>query len=113
MRPLLAAKVDTLVLGCTHYPLIKPLLSRVLGSTVRLIDSAEETAAEVVRRLAAGGLAAPQPQRVTMEIFIQLGAVFERQKRFAEAERMFREVLAMDAANTRAWEELHDLGARF
>jgi glutamate racemase len=70
LEPLLAADVDVLVLGCTHYPLVKPLLSRVLGPTVRLIDSAEETAAEVVRQLAAGGLAASQPQRVTHEFVV-------------------------------------------
>jgi glutamate racemase len=70
LEPLLAADGDVLVLGCTHYPLVKPLLSRVLGPTVRLIDSAEETAAEVVRRLAAGGLAAADPQRVTHEFVV-------------------------------------------
>ncbi len=70
LEPLLAADVDVLVLGCTHYPLIKPLLGRVLGPTVRLIDSAQETAAEVVRRLAAGGLAVSDPQRVTHEFVV-------------------------------------------
>ena len=47
-----AANVDTLVLGCTHYPLLKPLIAEVLGPDVRLIDSAEETAAETKRVLA-------------------------------------------------------------
>ena len=42
---------DTLVLGCTHYPLLKPLLQRVMGPDVRLIDSGEETAAAVARVL--------------------------------------------------------------
>ena len=70
LEPLLAADVDVLVLGCTHYPLIKPLLGRVLGPTVRLIDSAQETAAEVVRRLAAGGLAVSDPQCVTHEFVV-------------------------------------------
>jgi len=70
LEPLLAADVDVLVLGCTHYPLVKPLLSRVLGPTVRLIDSAEETAAEVVRRLATGGLAVSDPLRVTHEFVV-------------------------------------------
>ena len=70
LEPLLAADVDVLVLGCTHYPLLKPLLSRVLGPTVRLIDSAEETAAEVVRQLAAGGLATSDDSRVTHEFVV-------------------------------------------
>lgn len=44
LRPLQEAGVDVLVLGCTHYPLLKPLLQRVMGPNVTLIDSAEETA---------------------------------------------------------------------
>jgi glutamate racemase len=41
LRPVLAEQVDTLVLGCTHYPLLKGLLQDVAGPEVRLIDSAE------------------------------------------------------------------------
>jgi glutamate racemase len=59
LEPLLREHVDTLVLGCTHYPLLKPLLSDVLGPEVRLIDSAEETAAETARVLEERCLAAP------------------------------------------------------
>lgn len=58
LDPLRAAKVDTLVLGCTHYPLLKPLISETIGESVRLIDSAEETAAETSRVLAEMGLSA-------------------------------------------------------
>jgi glutamate racemase len=58
LEPLIAADIDTLVLGCTHYPLLKPVLREVLGSRVRLIDSAEETAAETARTLAGKDLAA-------------------------------------------------------
>lgn len=58
LRPLAAAGIDVLVLGCTHYPLLKPLLGRVLGAAVRLIDSAEETAAAVQRELDTRGLEA-------------------------------------------------------
>jgi len=50
--------VDTLVLGCTHYPLLKPLIAEVVGPGVRLIDSAEEAAADTVRMLDEHGLAA-------------------------------------------------------
>jgi glutamate racemase len=49
LAPLIAQNIDTLVLGCTHYPLLKKTLQRVLGPQVQLIDSAEETA-----RLVAG-----------------------------------------------------------
>ena len=41
LRPLKAKRVDTLVLGCTHYPLLKTLVRETLGPRVRLIDSAE------------------------------------------------------------------------
>ena len=59
LEPLIDARIDTLVLGCTHYPLLKPLLRDVLGPEVRLIDSAEETAAETARTLAGASLCAP------------------------------------------------------
>lgn len=59
LAPLRDAGVDTLVLGCTHYPLLKPLLAEVMGPGVRLIDSAEETAAAVGRALTLSGLEAP------------------------------------------------------
>lgn len=59
LAPVAAGHVDTLVLGCTHYPLLKPLIAEVLGPGVRLIDSAAETAAETRRELCARGLAAP------------------------------------------------------
>ena len=43
--------IDTLILGCTHYPLLKKAIRRFLGSSVRLVDSAEETATEVAALL--------------------------------------------------------------
>jgi len=51
LAPLQRAKVDVLVLGCTHYPLLKPLLTRVMGPDVKLVDSAEETATAVSTEL--------------------------------------------------------------
>lgn len=59
LAPMKAAHVDTLVLGCTHYPLLKPLLADMLGPDVVLIDSAQETAAEAGRVLESRGLLAP------------------------------------------------------
>jgi len=44
LRPVLAERVDTLVLGCTHYPLIKPLIQEIVGSDIHLVDSAEAMA---------------------------------------------------------------------
>ena len=49
--PLKDAQVDTVILGCTHYPLIRPILQRVFGREVILVFSAEETAREVAETL--------------------------------------------------------------
>jgi glutamate racemase len=59
LEPLKRARVNVMVLGCTHYPLLKPLLQRTMGPDVRLIDSGEETAATVYDALRSGGLDAP------------------------------------------------------
>ncbi len=50
--PLKQADVDTVILGCTHYPLIRPIFQRVFGRGVTLVFSAEETAREVTETLA-------------------------------------------------------------
>lgn len=57
LEPLRAAGVGVVVLGCTHYPLLKPLLGRILGPPVTLIDSAEVVAEALAAALAASGLA--------------------------------------------------------
>jgi len=51
LAPLLKQRIDTLVLGCTHYPLLKPLLAEVVGKQVKLVDSAEACAEHVQERL--------------------------------------------------------------
>jgi len=56
LRPLRRARVDTVILGCTHYPLLAPTLRRVLGTRVTLVDSAEAVAGATERRLAGLGL---------------------------------------------------------
>ena len=55
LAPLLAAEIDTLILGCTHYPMLADLLSSVVGPGVTLVSSAEETARDVAGVLAATG----------------------------------------------------------
>jgi glutamate racemase len=60
LAPLSAAGVGSLVLGCTHYPLLRPLLQQVMGSEVRLIDSGEETARVVASVIRERGLEAPE-----------------------------------------------------
>ncbi len=63
LAPLLARGIDTLVLGCTHYPLLAPTLSRVVGPDVAMVDSAEAVAAEVAQTLAELDLLAPATAR--------------------------------------------------
>ena len=66
LAPIVEAGCDTLVLGCTHYPLLTGVISYVVGDEVTLVSSAEETAKDVYRVLArqdlfrADGLPAPQ-----------------------------------------------------
>jgi len=66
LAPVIAAGVDTLVLGCTHYPLLTGVISYVVGDAVTLVSSAEETAKDVHHLLARNGLARhaalPPPQ---------------------------------------------------
>ena len=83
LAPFVDAEIDTLVLGCTHYPLLAPLLGELLGPDVRLIDSAAETAAEAARtlgteRMLAGG-DEPTYRFVASDdplMFLQLGQRF-------------------------------------
>ena len=56
LQPVIDAGADTLVLGCTHYPLLTGVISYVVGDDVTLVSSAEETAKDLFRTLAASGL---------------------------------------------------------
>lgn len=66
LEPVRAAEVDTLVLGCTHYPLLTGVISYVMGEQVTLVSSAEETAKDTYRMLVAHDLvrdeSAPAPR---------------------------------------------------
>ncbi|MDD4939116.1 MAG: glutamate racemase [Candidatus Omnitrophica bacterium] len=55
LKPVKDAKVDTVILGCTHYPLLKPVIKKSLGDDVALIDSAKQVAIEVKKILAQEG----------------------------------------------------------
>ncbi|PRD65486.1 glutamate racemase [Malikia granosa] len=59
LRPLLAQGADTLVLGCTHYPFLAPLIRRLAGPAVQVLDPAPAVARELARRLAALDLLNP------------------------------------------------------
>ncbi len=56
-EPLKRAEVDTLILGCTHYPLVAPMLQRILGRDIRLVSGGHAVAAAVQRTLERGGIA--------------------------------------------------------
>jgi len=56
LKPLKRAGVDAVILGCTHYPLLKPVIKKVMGSSVELIDSAKQVAIEVKDILSNEGL---------------------------------------------------------
>jgi glutamate racemase len=56
LAPIIAAGCDTLVLGCTHYPLLTGVIASVVGDEVTLVSSAEETAKDVYRELSRGRL---------------------------------------------------------
>ena len=84
LAPLIRQGVDTLVLGCTHYPLLKATLRRVLGDSVVLVDSAEETARMVAgllweRQLARTGCAPRSPRFFVTDVparFERVGGAF-------------------------------------
>jgi len=68
LRGLAESGIDTLVLGCTHYPLLKPALARFLGPGIRLVDSAENCAIAVRELLAQNGIAAPEDTVGTLSV---------------------------------------------
>lgn len=70
LTPLLKNKIDALVLGCTHYPLLKNILRDVAGSNVQLIDSAQETARAVARKLKEGKLESSNAMPVVRRFFV-------------------------------------------
>jgi glutamate racemase len=73
LAPLNAAGIDTLVLGCTHYPMLTGLLSVVMGDGVTLVSSAEETAKDVYRVLLAADLLRPEDGPPPQHVFRATG----------------------------------------
>jgi glutamate racemase len=75
-QPLKQAEVDTVILGCTHYPLIKPVFERVFGRRTTLIFSAVETAREAAETLERKGIE-NDPAREGRTRFLTTGPVDE------------------------------------
>ncbi len=68
--PLQLEKIDTLVLGCTHYPVLRPAIEAVLPGGIALIDSGEAVAEEVARLLDTQGLRNPSTTRPNLQFFV-------------------------------------------
>lgn len=63
LLPMLEKNIDTVVLGCTHYPFVIPLVQEIVGEKVRVIDPAPAVAKQVKRLLEAGGMKSPLSAR--------------------------------------------------
>ena len=74
LKPMLDAKVDTLVLGCTHYPLLTGVISYVMGEGVTLVSSAEETAKDLYRVLVEKNLLRENSSTPPTHEFLATGA---------------------------------------
>ena len=73
LEPLQAAGVDTVVLGCTHYPLLSGVIQLVMGEEVSLVSSAEETAKDLYRVLTEQDLLRPHTGREARRVFSATG----------------------------------------
>jgi glutamate racemase len=85
LEPLKKADVDTLILGCTHYPLLKSPIRRIMGKSVTLIDSAKQVACEVKDLLLSENLLNPQKKRACRDLFY----VTDEPKYFSELAKLF------------------------
>ncbi len=70
LSPLQKQGIDTLILGCTHYPLLKSVIDKAFGNTINIIDSAEETAKLVARRLKLIGIENHQKKPVKHDFYV-------------------------------------------
>jgi glutamate racemase len=73
LAPFIDAKIDTLVLGCTHYPLLTGVISYVMGDGVTLVSSAEETAKDLYRTLVEKNLLRVQQDKPPTHRFLATG----------------------------------------
>jgi glutamate racemase len=69
LLPMMEKNIDTVVLGCTHYPFVIPLIERIVGENVRVIDPAPSVAKQVRRLLEAGGGKNPSMERGNVRFF--------------------------------------------
>jgi glutamate racemase len=84
LQTLIDVDIDTLVLGCTHYPLLKKVIGTVMGNSVSLVDSAEETAREVTTVLSAKNLLRISSESATHKFYVS-----DVPDRFSRVVRLF------------------------
>lgn len=84
LSPFLKTPIDTLILGCTHYPLLKGIIGKVMGEKVSLVDSAQETALAVKQLLAEKNLVRSDSSRRSETLFVT-----DSPARFKEVGRNF------------------------
>jgi glutamate racemase len=70
LRDIQKYEADTLILGCTHYPLLRPLITKITRDAMTVVDSAETTAARVKRVLAKNGLESADHETVRHQIYV-------------------------------------------
>jgi len=99
LQPLKEAEVDTIVLGCTHYPLLKGAIRRAMGAGVQVVDSARQTACAAQEILDAAGLTAPANAAGRAEFFAS-----DHVERFASIGRRF---LGMPLGTVRLVQPVH------
>ncbi|MDI6703262.1 MAG: glutamate racemase [bacterium] len=96
LAPLKTKKIDTLILGCTHYPMLKKVIQKVIGDGVKLVDSATQVAIETKDVLSKNGLIRESNRKATHKFYVSdLPPKFkELAKRFLGEE--IREVIKID-----------------
>ncbi|MCJ7802437.1 MAG: glutamate racemase, partial [Candidatus Marinimicrobia bacterium] len=78
LEPINNAKVDTLILGCTHYPLLTEVIKQVVSSNIKLVDSAQAMASETEKLLLSSGLRNNQKKKGELKLYVSdLPARFE------------------------------------
>ncbi|MBF0307923.1 MAG: glutamate racemase [Magnetococcales bacterium] len=84
LAPLQGQKIDTLILGCTHYPLLKPLIQEVMGDKVHLVDSAQAVAEELSAILGSRLFPAPARRKGGLQLMVT-----DTAERFREVAQRF------------------------
>ena len=70
LKEIIEYQADTLILGCTHYPLLRPLIRKIAGDRMTIVDSAETTAQKTGRILAANGLESGEHESPNHQIYV-------------------------------------------